>query len=93
MVLPNPFRLVWSYIFHYVGHIRGFQTLADSTTQLQRDNICLPCSFYENGLCQKCGCLVIAKTSLALEKCPIGKWGRVWKRKKVVGKPEKHTIS
>lgn len=41
-----------------------------------RLNICNSCEhlFKPTSSCKKCGCFMIAKTSLKHARCPIGKW-------------------
>lgn len=38
----------------------------------------IPCKFQPGKVCQcgKCSCILPAKTLVASEQCPIGKWGR-----------------
>lgn len=40
----------------------------------ERLNICKSCKYYKIGICQKCGCVVAAKTKAEDEECPIKKW-------------------
>jgi hypothetical protein len=60
---------------------RGYQVLAPLKDQLGREITCRCCEFFSEGQCNKCGCLIMAKTMLATEKCPVGKWGRLWVKK------------
>lgn len=39
-----------------------------------RKKICDRCIFETKGVCDKCGCYLIAKRLLKNEECPIGKW-------------------
>lgn len=63
---------------------QGFSFVSDEVQQ-QRLSVCKgdesrpPCPFYteENNTCKKCGCFVEAKTKLASEACPEGKWDAV----------------
>lgn len=81
MTFPNPFRLLVSWCLHTFASINGWETMASFRNQRERDAICQSCPSYSDGICQKCGCLTLAKQSLALEKCPDGKWGRIWRKK------------
>ncbi|WP_125767646.1 DUF6171 family protein [Lapidilactobacillus wuchangensis] len=40
----------------------------------QRLAICRTCPFFQNGLCQKCGCYCRFRASLNNKKCPLNKW-------------------
>ncbi len=48
--------------------------LADQKVQKQRINTCYGCQEYSHGACLQCGCIMVVKTRLAAEKCPLGKW-------------------
>lgn len=61
---------------------RGYQVLAPIKDQLGREISCRCCEFYKDGECQQCGCLIMSKTMLTMEKCPVGRWGRLWLKKK-----------
>jgi hypothetical protein len=47
-----------------------------ATTELKetRLSICIPCSFYDNGVCQSCNCVVERKILYDEAACPEGKW-------------------
>lgn len=60
---------------------RGYEVIATAAVQDTRDVRCTVCSFFKDGECTKCGCMVMAKIMLNTEKCPINRWGRVWVRK------------
>lgn len=36
--------------------------------------VCYACPRYSHGACLECGCIMLVKTKLAAEKCPLGKW-------------------
>jgi hypothetical protein len=46
---------------------------ADDAVIESRRAICQACR-PDKGVCDKCGCLIAAKTRLKGEQCPIGKW-------------------
>jgi hypothetical protein len=39
-----------------------------------RLEICNICQFNMGGICVRCGCILVAKTKLKNQKCPMGKW-------------------
>jgi hypothetical protein len=43
----------------------------------ERLNMCKACDEYALGICKKCGCVMIAKTTLRWAACPLGKWSAV----------------
>ena len=61
---------------------KGF-ILVNESQLIERLKECAACPFWDKeafsgtGKCEKCGCSTQAKLRLALEKCPIGKWGPV----------------
>lgn len=67
-------RYTWARIF-------GYEVLAEYSTVWNRTVECEVCEFYDEGACSKCGCIVISKASLNTEKCPVGKWERIWVKK------------
>ena len=81
MKFPNPFRLLVSWVLHASASFLGAETMTSAHWQEYRDRICKQCPFYDDGICQKCGCLALAKQSLALERCPMGYWERIWRKK------------
>jgi hypothetical protein len=56
--------------------------LSEATVERRRE-ICNACEFYRasDGRCSKCGCptsnrgIILSKTELFSEFCPVGKWG------------------
>ena len=40
----------------------------------ERYHICQKCEFNKLSICQKCGCVLKAKTKAEYAECPIGKW-------------------
>lgn len=83
MQFPNPFRLAWSWCVSAWANYRGFSTTTNAPEQAFRWSQCDPCPFNEDGQCQKCSCLVLAKIGLTMERCPDGKWGRIWRKKQI----------
>ena len=51
----------------------GFKT-ASKPAHAQRYATCVTCPHMVAHFCEKCKCLVLAKTKLATESCPLGKW-------------------
>lgn len=35
---------------------------------------CNACENYKRSICTKCGCVIVVKTTVIEEACPIGKW-------------------
>ena len=51
-----------------------FNDRVDKATQKERLAICLSCDKAELGICKICLCPLAAKSWIASEECPIGKW-------------------
>lgn len=49
--------------------------LTNKEIRAERRGICNVCSSRKGILCTECSCVIRAKTSVAKEKCPLGKWG------------------
>jgi hypothetical protein len=66
----------WAMLRLQWWRLRGYRTLVDPGTHLNRLNNCHTCKFFdwEREECSVCGCPVDAKTPLASEKCPKGFW-------------------
>ena len=61
----------------------GYETIAPAGGQAFRNAHCNICPNNEGGQCKRCDCLILAKTMMAQEECPIGLWHRIWiKREK-----------
>lgn len=56
---------------------RGWEVVAPQAVQMDRFLSCAGCKHFLDGACQICQCLVVSKTLLASEKCPLDRWGRV----------------
>lgn len=74
-------RFVASMARHQWARWRGYEIMAEHDEIFTRLGKCEGCPFNDDELCSKCGCLIIAKTSLALESCPVGNWGPRWVKK------------
>lgn len=77
---PSFFNFFKAWLLHTYASVAGFKTLASPELAQVRFRRCVGCQFHKEGICLKCGCLIEAKVLLATEKCPIGKWRRVWIR-------------
>lgn len=75
------FRFVAFLIRAARARLLGYELMIDMEEAEVRQQICDPCPFNKQGFCQECGCFVDAKTLIAIERCPKGKWNSVWKRK------------
>lgn len=85
MMLPNPFRFLGAVFRTAWAKLRGYEILADGPERTKRQCCCRRlCSHYlkESDQCAVCSCFVFAKTMLAVERCPVGWWRPVWKKKK-----------
>jgi hypothetical protein len=60
------------------ARVRGYEIFADGETVMDRQDQCVKCEFFDGEQCSVCGCLIAAKTVLALEQCPKKKWPRIW---------------
>jgi hypothetical protein len=80
-------KMAWHFLVSMVRHWwakkRGYAIFTPAAAQAYRDQQCAGCSRNEEGQCLECKCLVLSKTMMALEECPIGKWHRVWIRRKM----------
>jgi len=52
----------------------GDQIIADGPEHARRLAICRDCPLIKGNTCSACGCFTAAKTKLATESCPKGKW-------------------
>ncbi len=48
--------------------------LVDSSTKKKRLSVCDQCEYRSDMQCSVCECFILAKTMLASESCPKGKW-------------------
>jgi hypothetical protein len=63
---------------HKWARVRGYEVFAPTAAQAFRNSKCGVCPDNEDGQCRRCKCLILAKTMMALEECPVGLWHRVW---------------
>lgn len=78
-----PFTAAAAFARGVWAKLRGYEVLATREEQCQREMICEECPFFDGFQCDACGCIVVAKTSITTEKCPKGKWGRIWRKKEI----------
>jgi len=79
-----PFRYLAAQGRRCFGWFFDFETLVTDQEWGARRGQCDRCAELTNDdQCRLCGCLVDAKAMLALEKCPINRWKRIWRRKYV----------
>ena len=74
-------RFVRSMLRHQWAKQRGYLVLAPNGVMAYRHSHCATCKFNDEGQCSRCDCLILAKTMMALEKCPDGRWSAVWIKK------------
>lgn len=61
--------------------LNGGEILVAPSVKVQRHDTCLACDHLERGnrimphRCSLCACFIGAKTALATESCPVGRWG------------------
>ena len=63
--------------------LRGYRVLTTPEEQEKRLDSCYGCPWlrideHDNDQCGKCWCFISGKTALTTEKCPVGKWARIW---------------
>jgi hypothetical protein len=80
-------KMTWKFICAMARHQwakwRGWEVITPRAPLAFRERQCAQCSANEEGQCLVCKCLVLSKTLMALEKCPRGKWNRVWVKRKM----------
>jgi hypothetical protein len=83
MLIPNPFRFLWSIVVVIATRLAGFKALADDETTVIRIQTCQACPHLdqESDQCSICTCFIWAKARLNLERCPKGFWKRRWVHK------------
>ena len=57
-----------NYIIDKISDVRYKKYFAE------RYNICKSCEFNKLSICEKCGCVLKAKTMAEDAECPVGKW-------------------
>ncbi len=79
-------KMAWKFFVAMARHQwakwQGYEVLAPVGIHAWRDRQCQSCEFNNEGQCMKCKCLVLSKTVMALEKCPVRKWNPVWIKRK-----------
>lgn len=58
---------------YFYWFISKFVELKNYKIYSKRMEICNNCEFNKNGICEKCGCILKAKTK-SDSKCPLEKW-------------------
>lgn len=83
MKVPNIFRFLTAVFRSIYARLAGFEVLVPAEIEEKRLDTCFTCPFFDENLeqCKICGCYARAKAILALEKCPIGKWNAVWRKR------------
>jgi len=61
-----------------ISLLKSFDTklsyISSKAVAKQRQSVCADCPRHNMGACLECGCILLVKTRLAAEKCPLGKW-------------------
>jgi hypothetical protein len=73
-----PFTFLAAIAVAAWARVRGYEVLATTEAQSEREAVCDVCEFFDGEQCLVCGCLVQAKTALNTEQCPKKKWSRIW---------------
>ena len=80
-------KMAWHFLVSMIRHWwaknLGYEIFAPPAAQAFRNNKCGLCPYNEAGQCHRCHCLILSKTMMALEECPIGLWHRVWIKRKM----------
>lgn len=77
--LPSYLEMAQNLAFSAINAIKYAlktgQVVASQETIEKRVKTCTACNFLIHARrCKLCGCFIVAKTGLAAEKCPQGKW-------------------
>lgn len=80
--LDSPFRYVAAQARRFFAWLLDYRTLVSDREWGHRRAICEKCEFLKDEHCTVCTCPVDAKAYLAMERCPKGKWSRIWRRQK-----------
>jgi hypothetical protein len=74
--------MFWNFFTAWVrvqwAKFYGYKVIATPWVQDRREGLCMTCDFQKDGECTKCGCLILSKTLLNTEACPVGRWKRIW---------------
>ena len=80
-------KMAWHFVVsmarHWWAKKQGYEVFAPPANQGYRTGVCGGCPNNEDGQCKKCNCLILSKTMMALEECPIRLWPRVWIKRKI----------
>jgi hypothetical protein len=71
--------IVRSIIIRFTGH-RVLTTIEDRNARMDTCDACEEQT--DEGQCRVCTCYCLAKASLTMERCPRGKWERVWQKRR-----------
>jgi len=74
MKFPNPIRFAKSMLRTAILKIAGVRATVPFDVHGARLLFCECCPSNDSGQCQECSCLVIPKTWLIHERCPLGYW-------------------
>ena len=82
----SPFRLLAAFVRAGFAGFFGYEAVAPVEVWDARLDKCMDCDELDvaSQQCRICTCNVDAKTSLALEQCPLKKWKRVWLKKRTI---------
>ncbi len=70
-----------AWVRYTVARAFGYEVMATPVVTWHRTRRCERCPFYLDGMCSKCGCLVVSKVLLNTEHCPDGRWTSLWIKK------------
>jgi hypothetical protein len=82
----NPLFLFAAAVRVAYARFRGYHTLVNISEERHRRHQCSMCPHRLPGpeilgdQCGLCTCLLDAKVLLTMEKCPDGRWKRVWRK-------------
>ena len=74
-------RFVVAMARHQWAKWNGYEVITPAAMQGWRYAKCQACPYRDEDQCTRCGCLIFAKTALALEACPDNRWQRIWLKK------------
>jgi hypothetical protein len=74
-------RFVIAFLRVQWARFRGYEVLAEFDEVGVRWLHCSNCTEFNGAQCGACGCLVEAKTIIAVESCPLGYWKAIWRKK------------
>lgn len=71
-----------SFVRMQYWKLRGWDVIVSAKEMVAREGRCERCCHFSEGTCKICGCVIYAKTMLAPEACPVGRWDRVRRKLK-----------